>query len=102
MTTVAMMLSTIWKAMQAPAWSAALGDDEERAMQIAAALSAAMGGGPVPTPAALRSEFDRAQRDLRIQAQFAVLRRRDQSPYDVLAKRHGLSVRQVRRIVHDE
>lgn len=96
MTAVATLLAAIWRTMHSPRWMAALGDEESRTMQLAAAISHALGGGPVPTVAAIKREANRRQRD-------AVIRdkRRDGASYRALAELYGLSIRQVHRIVNE-
>lgn len=94
MTPVSRMLAAIWRAVNDTAWAVAMDDPYERALLIATELTEAMGGDPMPTAEALRREVDRAKRDQLIRRQF-----QDGLSYDQLAKRHGLSTRQVRRIV---
>ncbi|MXW02194.1 MAG: hypothetical protein F4X59_17250 [Holophagales bacterium] len=94
MTPVSRMLAAIWRAVNDTAWAVAMDDPYERALLIATELTEAMGGDPMPTAEALRREVDRAKRDQLIRRQF-----HDGLSYDQLAKRHGLSTRQVRRIV---
>lgn len=65
----------------------------ERAALIVLAVADALDGS-APTAAAVRSEFRRARRNARIKDQF------DGANYAAIAQRHGLSVRQIRRIVH--
>lgn len=94
MTPVSRLLVVISRALAAPGWGMPMADHYERVKQVAEALADAMGGETMPTSAALRREIDRANRDELIRDQFD-----DGLSYPVLAKRHGLSSRQVRRIV---
>ncbi|MXZ39818.1 MAG: hypothetical protein F4Z19_16515 [Holophagales bacterium] len=90
---VAALLVAVWRVLRSPEWMAAVGDENERAALIVLAVADALDGS-APTAAAVRSEFRRARRNARIKDQF------DGANYAAIAQRHGLSVRQIRRIVH--
>ena len=94
MNAVSSLLGAIWRTLRSPKWIAAVGDDEARAMQLAAAVATALAGSAAPTLAALNRELNRSWRDVRIRDQ-----RSAGASYQLLAKRHRLSTRQVRRIV---
>ncbi len=92
----AVMAETAWRVMRSPQWLAALGDDEERVALLIVALCDALGGPGavyVPDGAAVRAALERRGRNARIRGAF------DGTNYATLARRYGLSARQVRRIV---
>lgn len=87
------LLAAVWRTMRSPEWLAAVGDEEERATLIVLAVVDTLDGA-APSATAVRAELDRARRNAKIRSQFSG------ANYGALAQRHGLSVRQVRRIVH--
>ena len=92
---VTALLVAIWRTLRSPEWLSAVGDEEERAALLALSVADALNGS-APTTTAVRREFGRARRNVRIKRQF------DGANYSTIAERHGLSVRQVRRIVHGQ
>ena len=90
---VAGLLAAVWRTMRSPQWLAAVGDEEERAALLVLAVADTLNGA-APTAAAVRRELGRARRNARIKSQF------DGANYRTIAERHGISARQVRRIVH--
>ena len=90
---VASLLLAVWRTLRSPEWLAAVGDEEERAALLVLAVADTLNGS-APTATAVRKEFGRARRNARIKDQF------DGANYAAIARRHGISVRQVRRIVH--
>lgn len=94
--TIIDIAAAIERVMASPAWAAALGDDEERTYLIIEGLCAELhprGSLTFPSPAMLRQSADRGDRNERIRREF------DGRNYEALARRHGLSARQVRRIL---
>ena len=88
------LIAAVWRTLQSLRWQAAAYDDEWRTELMAIAVAEKLDGGRAPTAAAVRRELDRAGRNARIRAQHE---RGVSIP--ALAIRHGLSGRQVRRIV---
>lgn len=84
------------RVLGSPAWSAADSDDARLELLAAAVSDSLRPFSPAFAPggAALGLAYERALRDWRIRAAF------DGRNHDQLARRHGLTVRQVRRIVH--
>lgn len=91
---VARLIAAVWRTMRSPEWLAAVGDEEERAALIVLAVADSLDGA-APTAASVRAELGRARRNVSIRSQF------DGANYASIARRHGLSVRHVRRIVHE-
>ncbi|MDE2690191.1 MAG: hypothetical protein OXI49_06710 [Acidobacteriota bacterium] len=89
---VAGLLAAVWRTMRSPAWLGAVGNEEERAAMIVLAVAESLDGA-APTASTVRAELGRARRNARIKKQF------DGANYSAIARRHGLSVRQVRRII---
>ncbi|MXW01601.1 MAG: hypothetical protein F4X59_17570 [Holophagales bacterium] len=88
------LISAIWRTVNSMEWQSAGYDAELHTEMMALAVADELDGGRAPTPEAMRSALNRGRRDTRIRKQ-----RDDGAKLSVLAKRHGLSVRQVRRIV---
>lgn len=92
------MAEAIELTMASPAWAGALGDDDARAWMLLEALCERLhpiAPVDVPSVGSLRAAADRPGRDQAIRRDF------DGRNYAVLARRHRLSTRQVRRIVDD-
>ena len=93
-----LMARAIERVMASSDWAAAVHDADKRAWLLLHALCEELHPiGPVSVPSvqALNAWLGRDERDERIRAEF------DGRNYDVLARRHRLSKRQVRRIVDE-
>lgn len=93
MTRVDLLLWAADEALRDPGW--AHGGGEDRRAILALAVSRAFAGrGRVPPPEAVEAALARGARDRRIRAL-----RRQGAPVGAVARRMGLSVRQVSRIL---
>ena len=92
-----LMAAACDRVLSSPEWAAATHDHDQRVWLLVQSLCAELhpeGPMSVPSVAALRQWIERDERDEQIRGAF------DGRNYDTLARRHRLSTRQVRRIVH--
>ena len=90
------ILDALTRVVASPAFVVAAGNHEERAAMLLTAICQEIDGGrPVYLPSADRAQtlLDKRRREAALRAAF------DGTNYGALAHRHGITVRQVRRIV---
>ena len=93
---VAVMAEAVSRVQHSPDWLAAFGDNNARTELLVHALCDALhpwGAISVPAASSVRAVFERRERDRRMLAEFTGHNHRE------LARKFGLSVRHVRRIV---
>lgn len=94
--TITLIGAAYWDLMRSPEWLAAFGSDEERVALLLETLCDTLDGPRtvyIPDSGSVRASIERLQRDAAICAAF------DGRNHDSLARRYGMSPRQVRRIV---
>ena len=93
---VAVLADAVWRTLASPDWARALGDDLARTELLVLAVCDALhpcGTMAFPRGATVRAALERPARNALIRSAFRGDNHRE------LAARHGLSVRQIRRIV---